>query len=260
MKRILFSLMLLAGFAAANTCTEAWFEINAYGSINTQDHAHQDSSYFKEYDNEWTHKFIYNNNQLDYLITDSKKEGEDVRITKYHWNLGENALSKKGLEYLGETHYSGDTLFFSLTFYNNGEKREQATGKIVNKTFEAQYPDGPNGETSFEHVYFQNDTLIKSITYNYGTDSAEVHKDIIISDEQDDFKCKEYRNGEPSYDLEYVKNANGYSIKIFDQKYFREFFMMYPSATSAIRKQRPAVKISPKARYFDLLGRYKFSK
>lgn len=42
---------------------------------------------------------------------------------------------------------------------------------------------------------------------------------------------------------------------------FREYLFVYDEEeTTAIRKHRPAVKISPKARYFDLLGRYKFSK
>lgn len=261
MKYFLFCLLLLAGFAAANTCTEAWFEIGAYGFIYTKDHAHLDSVYFKEYDNEWTDKYIYGKDYLDYFITDPKEEGEDVRTAKFYWNSDENALSKKGYEYLGEIQYSEDTLFYSFTNYNNGKRHEQQTAKIVNNVLEAQYPDGPNGEIAFEQLYFQNDTLIKSITDYYGTDSAEVHKRIIIRDEQDDFKCLEYRNnGENFYNLEYVKNDNGYSIKIYDQNYFREFFMVYPESSTAIRKQRPAVKSSPKARYFDLLGRYKYTR
>ena len=36
--------------------------------------------------------------------------------------------------------------------------------------------------------------------------------------------------------------------------------MVIPDAITAIRKLRPTVKISPKARYFDMLGRYKFTK
>ena len=261
MKKILFSLLILAIYASANTCTETWFEINAYSFINTQDHAHLDSAYFKEYDNEWTHKYVYSNEHLDYFIMDSKEEGEDVRITKVYWNSDESALSKKGTEFTGEIKYSGDTLLFTFTNYLDGKVHEQQITKITNKSVEALYPDGPNGEFSFQRLYFQNDSLIQSITYNYGTDSAEVHKTITVSDKQDDFKCAEYNNdGELSYNLEYVKNNNGYSIKIFDKKYFREFFMVYPDGVTTIHKRRAPVKISPKARYFDLLGRYKFTK
>ena len=36
--------------------------------------------------------------------------------------------------------------------------------------------------------------------------------------------------------------------------------MVIPDAITAIRKQHPSVKISPKARYFDLLGRYKYTR
>ena len=255
MKRILFSLMILAIYASANTCTEAWFEINAYNYIYTKDHAHLDSAY---YNDESTEKYIYNKEHLDYLIA---KEGGEIHTINFYWNSDESVLSKKGTEYFGIIKYSEDTLFITLTNYHDGVVHEQQTAKITNKTLDAQYPDGPNGETAFEKIYFQNDSLVKSITYNYGTDSAEVHKTIIVSDEQDDFKCKEYGEKEiKNFSLEYVKNDNGYAIKRHNEKYSREYFMIYPTGTTAIRKQRPAVKISPKARYFDLLGRYKFTK
>lgn len=255
MKKILFSLMIFAVYASANTCTEAWFEINAYNYIYTKDHAHLDSAY---YNDESTEKYIYNKEHLDYLIT---KEGGEIHTINFYWNSDESVLSKKGTEYFGIIKYSEDTLFITLTNYHDGVVHEQQTAKITNKTLDAQYPDGPNGEIAFEKIYFQNDSLVKSITYNYGTDSAEVHKTIIVSDEQDDFKCKEYGEKEiKNFSLEYVKNDNGYAIKRHNEKYSREYFMIYPTGTTAIHKRRVPVKISPKARYFDLLGRYKFTK
>ena len=63
--------------------------------------------------------------------------------------------------------------------------------------------------------------------------------------------------------IEIINTDNGYMLKFLEESsagyYLREFFFVNPSNT-AIRKQRPAAKISPKARYFDLLGRYKFTK
>ena len=267
MKRILFSLLILAIYASANTCTEAVFEYGAYNFIYTKDHAHLDSAYNKETYTKVTYessdKFVYSNEHLDYFIrTDFKEDGKDsVQITKVYWNSDENVLSKKGVEFLGEIKYSGDTLSFTLTNYYDGKIHEQQTTKIFKKSLEALYPDGPNGELAFQQLYFQNDTLFNTVTLNYGTDSAEVRKKFTVSDEQDDHKCIEYHNdGEISYNLEYVKNEKGYSIKLFDQKNYREYFMVNPENSTAIHQRRAPVKISPKARYFDLLGRYKFSK
>jgi len=267
MKRILFSLLILAIYASANTCTEAWFEYSAYNFIYTKNHAHVDSSYYKEtytyVTYETSDKFVYSNGYLDHFISrDFEEDGEDsVQIVKFYWNSSENALSKEGAEFLGKTEYSGDTLFFSLTSYYDGEIGEHLNARSTKKSFEAIYPDGPNDELAFEHVYFQNDTIVNSITYNYGTDSAEVNITFTVGDEQDDYKCFEYdSDGELSYNLEYIKNVNGYTIKIFDKDYYREFIMVNPDGVSSIHKRRAPVKISPRARYFDLLGRYKFTK
>ena len=226
MKKILFSLMILAVYASANTCTEARFEYGAYNFIYTKNHAHLDSAYFKETYTKLTYessdKYVYSNGHLDYFITrDTDEDGKDsVQIVKVYWNSNENALSKKGTEILGEIEYSGDTLFITLTNYYDGEMNERINARSTNKSFEAIYPDGPNDELAFQHLYFQNDTLVNSYTHNYGTDSAEVDRTFTVSDEQDDHKCIEYdSNGELSYNLEYVKNGNGYSIKIFDKNY-----------------------------------------
>ena len=63
--------------------------------------------------------------------------------------------------------------------------------------------------------------------------------------------------------IEVINTDNDYMLKYLEESstgyYLRELFFVNPG-TTAIRKQRPAVKISPKARYFDLLGRYKFSR
>lgn len=63
--------------------------------------------------------------------------------------------------------------------------------------------------------------------------------------------------------IEIINTDNGYMLKYLEESstgyYLREYFFVNPG-TTAIRKQRPAVKISPKARYFDLLGRYKYTK
>ena len=65
--------------------------------------------------------------------------------------------------------------------------------------------------------------------------------------------------------IELSYTDNGFMFKYYrsseDYSNLRKFFFVYDDdGPTGIRKQRPAVKISPKARYFDLLGRYKFSK
>ena len=268
MKKFLFSLIFGAVYAAANTCTEAVFEYETYGFIYTKDHAHLDSSYYiyNSGTSESSEKYVYSNEHLDYFTANTKQNGENiVRTVKFYWNSNESVLSKKGLEYLGKTKYSGDTLISTFTNYIGGEVHEEIIFKTSNKSLEAQYPDGPNGELALEQLYFQNDSLIKKFTYNYSTDSAYSRKYIIVDDPTNNFKCIEYNDdGEISDNFVYTQNDKGYSIKRFDihdsHEDYHEFFMAYPDGISSIHKRRAQVKISPKARYFDLLGRYKFTK
>ena len=85
-------------------------------------------------------------------------------------------------------------------------------------------------------------------------------QEFLIADPSDDSKCYEYENDKIVYTHYYEPNNNGYSKKIVQDDYFREFFYVKTEKITAIRKTRKPVKISPKARYFDLLGRFKFTK
>ena len=59
----------------------------------------------------------------------------------------------------------------------------------------------------------------------------------------------------------YNINEKGFSLKVFENNVItEELFFVNPDSTTTIQKRRAPVKISPKARYFDLLGRYKFTK
>ena len=65
--------------------------------------------------------------------------------------------------------------------------------------------------------------------------------------------------------IEIINTDNGYMLKYLEESstgyYLREFFFVKAKEEpTGIRKLRPAVRISPKARYFDLLGRYKFTR
>ena len=95
MKNFLFCLMLLAGFAAANTCTEAIF-ILSKGSLDiTQDKAYHDSSYFVEnygHKNEWSHKLFYTDGKIDSLVFNPMEDDDSIHVSYFYWNLDESAL------------------------------------------------------------------------------------------------------------------------------------------------------------------------
>ena len=266
MKNFLFCLMLLAGFAAANTCTEAIF-ILSKGSLDiTQDKAYHDSSYFVEnytHKNEWSHKIYYTNGKIDSLVMDPMEDGEALRVTHYYWNSNEK-ISGKGSERVIFQETSGDTIILNEKVYSNGEFGGSYTAKMTDS-----YMSTLNSEyNSFKELYFSNDTLFEKNIYDYESNNPRPDTSFTIGDSTNDFKCYDYavQNGiaELNETIEYIKTDNGFMLKYLDESsvgyYLREFFFVNSNATTAIRKQRPAVKISPKARYFDLLGRYKFTK
>ena len=83
-----------------------------------------------------------------------------------------------------------------------------------------------------------------------------------MADSLDDFKCRGYEDESvEGFSVTYKTTEKGFSISFSDDStYISEWFYVVPGQTSSIRKTLKPVKISPKARYFDLLGRYKFSK
>ena len=98
---------------------------------------------------------------------------------------------------------------------------------------------------------------------NIKKDSVYKYSTFDIADPSDDFKCYEYENGnEKGIPILYKPNEKGFSIQYTyeDNSYNREYFFIKKDNTTSIRKTLKPVKISPKVRYFDLLGRYKFSK
>lgn len=103
--------------------------------------------------------------------------------------------------------------------------------------------------------------MIEKSYFDYNTDSVRTSQKFYVADSIDDSKC--YQQGEDGvidYTLTYKPNEKGYSISIEEGTYLREFFFIKNEGTTSIRKTVKPVKISPRARYFDLLGRYKFTK
>ena len=267
MKRILFSLLLWAGFAIANTCTEAWFEVHNFSFLYKKDAIHIDSIYYKEYDNDWSSKYIYKNNQLESIVFNLDRSTEIVSV---YISKDESVLVEMGEELLISDSTAGDTSYFTQKVFRDGKLVQDIIHKNAGLySSELSYNPGGN-KYDFTELFFRNDTLVLRFIDNYYTDSPEESFTYYVEDSTDDLTCYEYKDdpssnesenpSTPKYTLTYHKNSQGYSLKYFDKKYLSEYFMVYPNATTAIRKQRPAVKISPKARYFDLLGRYRFTR
>ena len=266
MKKILFSLMILAIYASANTCTEAVFKLSK-GSLDiSKDEAYHDSSYFMENyykENPWSHKIYYTNGKIDSLVMDPMEEGEPLRVTHYYWNADETKLSCKGSEIIILQETLGDTVILNQKSYSNGEFGSSYTAKIT----ESYMSTLNNLYNSFEEIFFSHDTLFEKNIYDYNSENPRSEIRFTVGDSTNELKCYEYRMEDGKLELyetiEIFNTNNGYMLKYLEESsvgyYLREFFFVNPG-TTAIQKHREPVNVSPKARYFDLLGRYKFSK
>ena len=159
MKNFLFCLLLWAGFAAANTCTEAVLKLYK-GSLDIKKgEAYHDSSYFMENyykENPWSHKRYYTNGKLDSLVMDPM-DGESLRTTHYYWNIDETKLSGKGSEFVFFQEASGDTIVLKEKIYSDGEFESSTIVKITDSYISAL----DEQDHSFEEHFISNDTLFE---------------------------------------------------------------------------------------------------
>lgn len=268
MKKILFSLLILTSFAAANSCTKAWFEINAYEYFASSDKPYLDSTHQNELNYEIDEKYVYKNGVIDSILTYHQKTSLPQYIDAFNWDEGKLIQNGSAINLSKET--IGDTLVITQTYLKN-DFLNQLTIKILDNYAEKKIIKASSSHQNFKQIFFSNDTLVFQTTSTYKSGETNIYKTITVKDPQDDSKCTEYDDeGEIQGQLEFKKNDNGYSIRYNDEQYepkttpnYKEYFMVVPEQyqyTTSIRKQHPAVKISPKARYFDLLGRYKFTK
>lgn len=266
MKNFLFCLLLLAGFAAANTCTEAVFKLSK-GSLDIKKgEAYHDSSYFMENyykENPWSHKLYYTNGKLDSLVMDPM-DGESLRTTHYYWNIDETKLSGKGSEFVFFQEASGDTIVLKEKIYSDGEFESSTIVKITDSYISAL----DEQDHSFQEFFFSNDTLFEKYVFDYDSKNSRPEISFTVGDSTNELKCYEYKMEDDKPELyetiEIINTDNGYMLKYLEESstgyYLREFFFVKDEGTTAIQKRRAPAKVSPKARYFDLLGRYKFTR
>ena len=253
------AVLTLNTISLANKCTDVWFTALANPYLNPENEFHIDSSYFNENGNEWTHKYIYEDGKIAATQFDTKEEGEEIRISPFYNDTNETALKNKGIEYIVSKCQAKDTLCYQEKVYSNGEYGGIKTTKITPNYITVEQVDD-NIHWFTEYILTQ-DSVIEKRYFDYNTDSVRTSQKFYVADSIDDSKCyQQEEDGVIDYTLIYKPNEKGYSVSVESEDYFREFFFIKTEETTSIRKTLKPVKFSPRVRYFDLLGRYKFTK
>ena len=269
MKKILFSLLSLAALAAANTCTKAFFEINAFNFLTIKDAPHLDSIYYREQPSpeevhEWYQKYYYQDGLIQRSVF--KFRDNDPVENRFYLTTDESALTKSGRELLLSDSVAGDTVYFIQKMFNDGKLVQTVTHKTADLYASEDSYDPSSDRHTFAEYYFQNDTLVSRTVYDYASESPTSATFYYVGIPGDEYKCAEYKGDSLTNNITYKKRTTGFSVAIFNDTYLREFIMEVPEThTTALKKQpapssRRPVKISPRARYFDLLGRYRRAK
>ena len=204
-----------------------------------------------------------------------KFRDSDTVENRFYLTADESVLTRHGRELLLSDSVAGDTVYFFQKMFNDGELVQTVTHKLTDLYAAEDDYDPTSGNRTFAEYFFRNDTLVSRTVYDYAFATPGTATFYYVGVSGDDNKCAEYRGDSLTNNLTYKKQATGFSVAIFNDTYLREFVMEVPEThTTAVRKQddarkpreqsaqgkrRPA-KISPRARYFDLLGRYRFSK
>lgn len=253
------TMFVFCAVAFANKCSDVWFTASAIPYLNPESEFHIDSSYFNESGNEWTHKYIYENGKISQLRYDAKEDGEEIRISSFYSNINETELKNKGVEYIISKCDAQDTTCYQEKLYSDGEYECVETTKTTPKYISKEQEE--SGIHRFTEYILKQDTVIEKIHLDYNTDSVRTSQTFYVADSTEESKCYQLgEDGEIEYTIIYKPNEKGFSASIESENYFREFFFIKTEGTTAIHKTVKPVRITAKARYFDLLGRYKFTK
>ena len=273
MRNVLIFLLFLLTYGFANTCTEAYFKVNNYDYYPIEGEPQVDSVYEKvnldKYHNyERIGKFFYHNKKLDRFVSIYIGDVVDTTVSKEYYSLDENVLSKKGDEILFSDSSFKDTLIFLEKKFKEGLLSMEMTTKIA-KNYTSRwgrsFSSGVLNDEYYSESVLRNDSVIYMEINHYNTDHSSTDYAYIVEDSSDDNACEEYFDDRDisSYKYAYKKLENGF---VFEEKngdiHYRQIFMLYQpnDEITAIKKRHPMTKISTKARYFDILGRYKFTR
>lgn len=258
------AIFVLTAVAFANKCTEAIFRMSAVPFMNEISDYYLDSSYTKT----TSQKYIYENGRP----VEVHEKGEKDQVLYFYYDTDETPLKNRGTEYIFNKCENQDTLCYIQKIYINGDLHKGTLTIKVMPDYISQEIDEPYYHDSTEHFLYPDSIIESQESYELGQDqyyklNMSWYKLVIVADSTDDTKCYSYRTNryqESKLDGTwfYTPNENGYSIglSVVEGTISSEYFFIDATKTTAIHKIAKPVKISPKARYFDLLGRYRFSK
>lgn len=252
---VALAILALSTITSANTCTESVFE-SLRTFLNPQVKVYYDSTHiaYNDYKFNIDIKSIYENgNLIKRIQTDSDN---DTIITYFHYNSDESVLKKTGKEYIYSTHTKQDTFFTESLEYEDGVFQDT----IIRKETSDYVVEA--GSDYIHEFFLKQDTVIQLFQTIIENDTIPQYTTIDIADPDDEFKCYEYENDSKNGATTFYKpNEKGYSLLYtYENGLSRENFYIKKDDIQSIRKTIKPVKISPKARYFDLLGRYKYTK
>lgn len=260
------ALLTFCAIALANTCTDAVYKRYATIGYNPETDAHVDSLHLKflGLDFEQNTKVIYTNKKIDHQKNIDEDNFRSI-YSYYYYDTDESALSNTNFEYLLSKCVAHDTLCIQGIGYDYGVYNETDIFKITPNYTRQEIVSGEGEDLTYAlfENFLKKDTVITVNKMDIKNDSARITiKTVYVADSLDDFKCRGYEDDSvEGYSITYKTTEKGFSLTITnDSTYINEVFYVVPGQTTSIRKTLKPVKISPKARYFDLLGRYKFSK
>lgn len=250
------AILALSDAVSANTCTDAWFKVIISNYFIPVHDVYLDSTFFKNDREETTTKYLYENGKPVQIHNVTTYTNNTLDSYYYiYYNVDETALKKLENESIFSTCNAPDTTCYQIKSYYEGEFIRTSTIKATSNHIQLQYND------MFAEIFLFQDSIVENISFDYNTDSAKTTHVLFDADPDDDFKCNQKNDaGEVENFIFYKPNESGFSLSYQTETEFNEKFFIESQKTTSIHKTRKPVKIDPKARYFDLLGRYKFTK
>ena len=240
----------------ANTCTDAVFKEIAYSYMIENSGLQLDSAISPNFYNQ---TYTYTNGKVSRSQFFEKESGTATTLN-YYWNKDESALTKQGIEYFMKDSTSGDTTFIFENYYVLGVMGHQKTIKVTSQSASILTKDLDFGQENFEEIINKGDTVIINRYSGKDNSTALSNTEFYVSDTENT-KCLELdKNGTIANTITYEPKNNGYSLSYSSDGITTILYFSNSKGTTFIRKAVKPVKIAPQARYFDLLGRFKFTK
>ena len=258
-------ILALSDAASANNCTEAIIQRAMAPFYNAGRGYRIDSSYSKVRSYESAYKYVYEDDKPVEMHINTKTDDEETDVVYFYYDIDDSTLKKDDdeesfiEEYIISKCEAGDTLCYEEKYYSNGHLWGKKSIKIMPNYAITLTLMGSG--VWYEEYFMYSDSIIINRYIDYYPESDREWQIIYGADPDDKNKCYQYdADGKIDSTFSYKPNEKGFSISVEGETYFKEFFFLKNEEPLFIQKHRVPVKISPKARYFDLLGRYKFTK